>query len=59
MRLNPGPTEVEVFSTICDHEPMTKQLFDERTGGEGRPFLDRGSPVQMSSLITMRGEKWT
>jgi len=42
MRLRPGLREVEVFSKICEHEPMTKQLFDRATGGEGHPLFGPG-----------------
>jgi hypothetical protein len=37
VRLNPGPREVEVFSRICEHGPMTKQLFDGATRDEAVP----------------------
>jgi len=42
VRLNPSPREVEVFSRICEHGPMTKQLFDGATRDEAVPPFGLG-----------------
>src|SRR5215203_3254442 len=39
---NPREREVEVFSRICEHGPMTKQLFDGATRDEAVPPFGLG-----------------
>jgi hypothetical protein len=52
---NPREREVEVFSRICEHGPMTKQLFDGATRDEAVPSFGLGLTSLTKVMKTRKG----